>query len=171
MNPHKKLEEIKDFIFNNYKYQDGKILIIHHSHKYKENKLLKGHVTKQGYVHVSIKNQTFKEHRVIFLLVNGYIPKFIDHIDGNKSNNKIENLRECSISTNMANVGLIRPTRKEKFKGYNRVKRLKSTYQARIRFNGKFIHIGMFKSEEEAARAYDEKARELFGEFACTNFN
>jgi len=43
-------------------------------------------------------------------------------------------------------------------------------WRAAIGHNGRFRHIGYFSSEEDAARAYDEKARELFGDFAATNF-
>jgi len=46
----------------------------------------------------------------------------------------------------------------------------KNPYLAHIGQNGKILYLGIFLTAEEAARAYDEKAKELFGEYACPNF-
>jgi len=57
-----------------------------------------------GYLHVQIDKKLYQAHRLIFLYHHGYIPENdIDHIDRNRSNNKIENLREVSRSCNMRN--------------------------------------------------------------------
>ena len=88
----------------------------------------------------------------------------LDHKDQDKSNNKIENLRECDYSTNGANL-----KSKRKYKGVFYDKRDNLIF-SQIRFNNKSIRIGTFKTEEEAARAYDKKALELFGEYAFLNY-
>jgi hypothetical protein len=55
------------------------------------------------YWQMMVRKKKARTHRVIFAIVHGYIPKYIDHIDGNTLNNKIENLRECTQSENSTN--------------------------------------------------------------------
>jgi hypothetical protein len=61
-----------------------------------------------------------------------------------------------------------RPT-SSKFKGVRLEKRA-GKWRAQIKINKKYIYLGLFSDEEEAARAYDLKAQELFGEYAALNF-
>ena len=91
---------------------------------------------------------------------------FIDHINHNTLDNRKCNLRICTRQQNSSN----RLTQKNTtgFKGVEL--RESGRYRARIRFNKKGITIGHFSNKIEAAKAYDKKARELFGEFAHTNF-
>ena len=94
-----------------------------------------------------------------------------DHKDGDKWNNQRENLREASYQDNNRNRTCIKdsPFNTSKYKGvYLHSKN--NNWIARICINSKTKHIGVFHSEEEAARAYDIKAKEVFGEFANTNF-
>lgn len=65
-----------------------------------------GYDSGNGYVGVQINGKNHKLHRIIFMMHHGYLPKYIDHIDGNKSNNDISNLRECSHQENLFNVSL-----------------------------------------------------------------
>ena len=62
-----------------------------------------GHQTKCGYINIRVDGRMYKAHRLIFLFHHGYLPDFIDHIDCDKTNNKIENLRACSKSENGMN--------------------------------------------------------------------
>jgi len=91
----------------------------------------------------------------------------IDHRDHNGLNNQKSNIRICTRSQNMANV------RKHKgvsrFKGVSWFKRDKK-WQSSIMLNQKSIHLGLFDNEIDAAKIYDGKAIELFGEYANTNF-
>jgi len=92
---------------------------------------------------------------------------FVDHRDHNGLNNRKQNLRICTRSENNWNR---RPHgRTSRYKGVYRDKR-RNKFVARIYTNGKQIFIGYFDDEIEAAKAYDRKARELFGEFAYLNF-
>ena len=74
------------------------------------NKTKKGNIvgtrTQQGYYQCCINYKIHLLHRVIFVYHYGYLPKVIDHIDGNPSNNKIENLREATGSQNNYNSKL-----------------------------------------------------------------
>ena len=100
-------------------------------------------------------------------IMNAPADKLVDHIDGNGLNNRRCNLRLCTQQQNMQNR---RPLiRTSKFKGVWYCKRTRK-WVATIVLDGKTIHLGRFDDEIEAARAYDRKAIELFGEFAYLNF-
>lgn len=62
-----------------------------------------GRIDSQGYIVVRVNGKDTRAHRVIFCMHHGFMPSAIDHADGNKTNNKIENLRQCSISENSTN--------------------------------------------------------------------
>jgi hypothetical protein len=62
-----------------------------------------GNLTERGYIQVKVFNKRFYAHRIIFFMFNGYFPQELDHIDGNKSNNRIENLRDSTKSQNNMN--------------------------------------------------------------------
>jgi hypothetical protein len=109
-------------------------------------------------------------HRAIWEMHNGPIPEGfeIDHINRNGLDNRLENLRLCTNSQNHANQ-YRRVPHSSVFKGVSWSKQRKQ-WHSRLGCQGKDIQIGFFDSEIEAARAYDAKARELFGDFAKTNF-
>lgn len=117
-----------------------------------------------GYLVVSIKRVHYYIHR---LVMNSPDEK-IDHINGNKLDCRKSNLRLITHSQNIANS----PKRINNTSGYKGVIFFKrdSTWQAAITKDYKSIHIGYFSTAEEAARAYDKKAKELFGEYASLNF-
>jgi len=94
----------------------------------------------------------------------------IDHLDGNSLNNTLSNLRLCTRSENNRNRGP-QKNNLSGYKGVTTVKRKKGDkFKAKIEFNGEKISLGYYPTPELAARAYDRKARELFGEFARCNF-
>ena len=63
-----------------------------------------GSLNNKGYKRTSINKKIYSIHRLIFLMHYGYLPQCLDHIDGNKTNNKIENLREATPSQNCYNA-------------------------------------------------------------------
>jgi hypothetical protein len=63
-----------------------------------------GTVHHTGYVQVKVNSKCYRAHRIIFAMHHGYMPEFIDHIDGNRLNNRIENLRECDNRQNQHNA-------------------------------------------------------------------
>jgi hypothetical protein len=101
-------------------------------------------------------------HRQITHAPHGWV---VDHRDRDTLNNQRRNLRITSQSFNNANREL-----GENECGYRGVSRSRNRYRARITFAGEDREIGSFATPIEAARAYDAVARELFGEFAWTNF-
>lgn len=105
------------------------------------------------------KRNTMKMHIYIMKPVDGFV---IDHINGNGLDNRKSNLRICSHAENMRN----RKLHKDNSSGYKGVSKNKGKYVARIMQ----IYLGRYNNAIDAARAYDAKARELFGNFAKLNF-
>ena len=92
----------------------------------------------------------------------------VDHIDHNGLNNCRSNLRLCSFAQNMRNV-TSNSGSTSAYKGVHWNKRMKR-WAAAIQFEKKQYHLGYFTDQIAAAKAYDKKAAELFGQFACLNF-
>lgn len=97
------------------------------------------------------------------------LPKGVkaDHINGCGLDNRKQNLRIATTAENQYNQRL-RLSCVSKYKGVS-LHRCKK-WQAQIGFNNKRIYLGLFGNEVEAAKAYDLKAKKLFGEFAWLNF-
>lgn len=93
----------------------------------------------------------------------------VDHVDGDGLNNRRINLREATRAQQMMNIKKRRTKTSSQFKGVGWDKRRKH-YRAYIQDNKKYIHLGYFNDEEDAARAYDDAAIKLFGDFASINF-
>jgi hypothetical protein len=91
----------------------------------------------------------------------------IDHKDRNTLNNQKSNLRKSNSRLNLGNSHKTRKTCSSRFKG---VSREGSCWRASIRNRGKLKNLGYFSNEEDAARAYDRAAREVFGQFVRPNF-
>ncbi len=109
--------------------------------------------------------KTIKMHREIMRAPKGLV---CDHINHNGLDNRKRNLRLCTHAQNCYNQrgGA---TGTSKYKGVSWDKR-SSKWSARIRCNGKLYNLGDFDNQMEAAMTYDDKAVELFGEFAWLNF-
>ena len=104
--------------------------------------------------------------RIIFAMINGKWPDgLVDHLDWNPGNNKLENLRVCNKSQNSQNrlapLGKLLPG----------VKKDGNRFSAKVKSNGVFYHVGMFRTEQEAHAAYVEKRDLLHGEFSIGNRN
>lgn len=104
-------------------------------------------------------------HRVILGLLNRKI--LCDHIDHNGLNNQRSNLRIATYSQNGGNRIRSR-NYSSKFKGVRLIHN--GSWRAQIKIMGKFKGLGHYRTEEEAARVYDEAAIKYYGEFANLNF-
>lgn len=94
----------------------------------------------------------------------------VDHKDGNGLWNTRENLRVCTHADNSKNQQTRKGTA-SRFKGVGRSGGVARPWLAYIKANYKFIHLGRFAEEEDAARAYDRAAQQYHGQFARLNFN
>lgn len=93
-------------------YREGKIFWIKPTSNRVRFGLEAGSITRRGYKAVSIDGRLYLVHRIIWLWHHGYLPENgIDHIDKNKNNNKIENLREVSQQCNVRNSSLSRSSK------------------------------------------------------------
>jgi hypothetical protein len=135
-------EEISSAIY----YKDGLLF-------WKKNNKVAGTKTKTGYVKLQINKIPYSAHRLVWVLFNKEIPldKQIDHIDRDKSNNKIENLRLVDYVANALN-------RKSRISntGVKGVSKDRDYYKVSFTVNCKSIHVGNFKKFEEAKRVAEE---------------
>lgn len=121
-----------------------------------------GSINELGYVDIYLDGKKYKSHRLVWLYVFGVFPKNeIDHIDHNKTNNAIANLREVTASGNQQNQ--IKARKNNLSTGVLGVsfKKRDQVYTARITTNYVYKHIGTFKTVEEASDAYIKAKREL----------
>lgn len=120
-----------------------------------------------GYRRLTINYKRYYEHRIAWLHVHGVMPTLhIDHIDCNKSNNRIANLRQATRSQNLGNARL-RKTSTSGFKGvcwHNQQRK----WKASIRCDKKVEFLGLYETAKEAHDAYVRAAGRLFKEFART---
>lgn len=105
-----------------------------------------------GYLNISIHSRLYLAHRLAWLYMYGEWPKLdIDHINRNRSDNRIANLRDVSRRQNLQNAG----KRSDNTSGHTGVhwNKQRSKWQARIAPGQKTINLGLFESLEEAAAA------------------
>lgn len=119
----------------------------------------------RGYRQITIGGRTYLMHRLVWLYVHGFMPGQIDHINGDRTDNRLCNLREVTQSQNNANSA----RRKDSTSGVKGVyfSRQKNKWAARIKPSGsKRVHLGFFADRNEAANAYAKAAAEHFGQYA-----
>lgn len=119
------------------------------------------------YREVGIQRKFYAEHRIIFFMFKGYLPDYVDHIDGNTFNNNISNLREVTNSQNAANAKM-RHDNTSGTKGVTWHKKA-CKWQASITVDGKKKHLGLFDSLEVAKAVREKAAVEIFGDFMDHN--
>lgn len=126
-----------------------------------------GRTNGKGYRQIGIGDRRYHAHRLAWLYVHGIWPSdHVDHIDGNKLNNAIANLREATHTQNQYNCG----RRRDNASGHKGVcwHRQRCKWQAQIRVNRRHIHLGLYDCPDAAAAAYAAAAKRLHGEFANT---
>jgi hypothetical protein len=117
-----------------------------------------------GYRLLCINKQYIHAHRAIFIMHHGYSPEIVDHIDNNKSNNKIENLRPATKAENAWNSKI----HKHNTSGIRGVSWNKQTnkWRAAINVNGKALHLGRFNDIKDAENAVKLARQTYHGQFA-----
>lgn len=121
-----------------------------------------GRLDSKGYLSFHFRRKKFKAHRVAFAIYHGRWPDVIDHINGIKTDNRIENLRECTHEQNMQNSRVyVKKDKTSKFSGVCRTASKKSPWSAHIRVKQQLHYLGVFSSEIEAHHAYLAAKAEL----------
>ncbi len=120
--------------------------------------------SKKGYRRVLYNRTRISEHRAIWVLHYGSIPEGleVDHIDTDKTNNLLSNLRLVTSAQNKWN----KLVRKDSLSGYKGVCKCKNRWRASIRINSKAINLGSFLTVELAHEAYKAAAVKYHGQFA-----
>ena len=119
------------------------------------------------YHQICIDYKLYRAHRLIWAYHHGPCKLFIDHINGNSFDNRIENLRECTRSENQKNC-CISKSNTSGVKGVVWSKQ-KQKWRARITADGKEFHIGFFNNIKEAEKTISQKREQLHGIFARSN--
>ena len=117
--------------------------------------------SKTGYRRVSINNKYYAAHRLVWMLHNGNLPDLIDHIDGDRANNVLSNLRIADKQTNSAN----RNKNLNNTTGYRGVVKIGNRFRATIGYKGTRYDLGMFDTAKLAHQAYELKSKELRKDF------
>lgn len=113
----------------------------------------------EGYLVVTVFGQKLLVHRVAFAIANGAWPDgHLDHIDGDRANNRLSNLRVASPGENNQNQ---RHARSDSGSGLLGVRRMRTRWQAVIKVDGSRKHLGTFDTPEEAHAAYVAAKRDL----------
>src|ERR1700678_3633727 len=154
--------------YPNYKiYTDGTIYNI------KTNKEFKGFISSSGYKSVNLLDGLVRKQYLIHcLLAKCFIENpdnkpIVDHIDRNKLNNDLSNLRWCTPSQNSSNIRK-RNNTTSKYKGVHLIKN--GAWKSSFTFDNIYYYLGTYDTEIQAAKAYDKKAKEFNPEFAWTKF-
>ena len=123
-----------------------------------------GSLESNGYKRLKINFKSYLVHRIVFLMHKGYLPKTIDHINGDRLDNRIENLRAVTANQNQHNRKL-NSNSTSGFKGVSWCKR-DNKWKATIKLEGKRINLGRFNTIEEADAVVRAAREELHGTFA-----
>ena len=114
---------------------------------------------RNGYTLVRVNNLLMSSHRIVWKMVYGETPDEVDHIDGNRSNNRLENLRVVTRSGNNQNRGV-------QFNNTSGVTgvcfdKSRGKWSAKIQINGKAKHLGRFPTIDDAAAAYADAKEKM----------
>lgn len=111
-----------------------------------------GHIDKDGYRIFMLAGVSYRAHRVAWFWCHGTFPKQeLDHINGNKDDNRVANLREANKSENQQNLACARVTNGTGLLGAHKSHTM---FEARIKLNGITRRLGRFKTPEEAHLEY-----------------
>jgi hypothetical protein len=148
-------EELNDI----FEYKNGDLI------RKKTRKIIKSPVN--GYFRATINKKIYLAHRIIFMMHHGFVPKIIDHINGNRSDNRIDNLRVASNNQNawnrIANKNSTNPIKGIRLHKDNK-------WEARIQVNKKSKYLGVFDDIELAELVVVEARNKYHKEFANNGY-
>ena len=154
----------KELVHELFEYKEGNLYWkIARSNRIKVGQIV-GCVHEHGYRYTNLNKKPTLVHRLVFLYHHGYMPEFIDHIDGNRSNNLISNLREATRNQNAHNA----KKRKDNTSGIKGIHwdKKRNKWRACFEKNKKNYDAGFFESIEQAQRALIDLRNAIHGNFA-----
>lgn len=118
-----------------------------------------GCVNSDGYIQIGYKGSRYVAHRLVWMYMHGKWPDCqIDHINGQRTDNRLCNLRDVSASINQQNR---RAAQRNSTSGFAGVRRLQNLWRAGIWVNGKSVFLGYYRTAADAHTAYIEAKRVL----------
>jgi len=133
----------------------------------KQKGCIAGRLDSGGYRQIAINNRRYAAARLAWFYVHGeWPPELVDHINCDRDDNRIDNLRKCSPANNAKN----RKRRCDNSTGFKGVTRdYKNSFRATIQSDGEEIHLGMFDTAEQAHAAYVTASLRLHKEYGRTS--
>lgn len=158
------LEELKQIL----RYEDGQLFWLKQmARRVKLGERAGTFDFEAGYWKINIKKRRYYIHKLVFFIHHGHMPKFVDHIDTNSSNNLISNLREATKNQNCHNRKS-NINSSSKYKGVSKHANGRAWVAAISHYNN-HTYLGYFKNENQAALAYNRAAVMYHKEFAVLN--
>lgn len=147
--------DIKDELQQMLRYEPDTGLLFWTDAAYKSVRGKQAGTFNRGYVVVMYKNKFYKAHRLAWLLTHGSWPKeMIDHIDGDPSNNKLNNLRDVNNHVNQCNRHKARVDSKSGLMGASPYR---NKWRSQIKRDGVIKYLGIFNTAQEAHEAYKKE--------------
>lgn len=142
-------------------YENGQLLFKQKSKRRNIGDAL-GKITAKGYLTSSVNGNVYCIHRLVFLWHHGFMPEQVDHINGIRNDNRIENLREATSSENAQNRIALSCSGVKGVYWHKQIKR----WVPSICINRKNIHLGSFENIEDAKLIAINARKEAHGKFA-----
>lgn len=158
-------EQLRKRCFELFTLDEGRgVIYWKNAVKWKKAGSVAGCIDSRGYWRVSIENRGWLVHRLVFLMVHGWMPIEVDHVNGIRSDNRIENLRaatraqnswnSCAPANNSSGVKGVCWTRSKK------------RWHAYIMVNGNNVYLGRFAEFSDAVAARKDAEKKYHGQFA-----
>lgn len=141
----------------NFDYIDGNLF-------FKKNNKQAGTIHHTGYRAIIFRRKWYLAHRLVWLLHHGYLPPMLDHIDGNKLNNNIHNLRVATPTQNQQNRK-VPSNNKTGVKGLSFCK-ISKKWKCQITINKKIVYLGLYKDFAKAVNIINRARADAHGDFA-----
>lgn len=125
-----------------------------------------GAICSNGYRTIGYKQRRYYAHRLAFWFMTGAVPKVVDHINGDRDDNRWENLRDARLHGNNIANAKVSKRNSVGLKGVSLDRRTGRYIASGSDGSGKKVHLGVYDTPDEAHDAYKSHAVRLYGEFA-----
>jgi hypothetical protein len=122
-----------------------------------------GTITAKGYIRIKINGRLYYAHRLVYLLETGTYPKQLDHVNGDKSDNRIKNLRECDVSQNNLN----RKKPRNNSSGIKGISwhAISKKWMVSLQIAGEQKYFGLYKDIDQAKSVIEAMRHKYHGDF------